>query len=314
MSSSSFYVPESAMAIVAHPDDIEFSCAGTMARWAKAGARISYVLCTSGDVGIDEPGMTRARAAEIREVEARLAAEIAGVGEIIFLGEPDGLLTATLELRKKLVREIRRFRPEVVVTGDPTVVWAGADYINHPDHRAAALAAVEAVFPAAGQPNLFEEIEEQEGFKAHKVRKVYATTWGAADCVRQHRGDHRHQDRVAARPQEPDARLGPRRHDQAVGRRKRQRQRDALRRRLQGGHPRSTTRTGPSASKPRSKKFIREFTPMDANDQNYSLINSRNLRSFADHLLLPEHLRHHRPDQIPVGAEAPAPRHLSGKG
>ena len=181
MTSSSFYVPESAMAIVAHPDDIEFSCAGTMARWAKAGARISYILCTSGDVGIDEPGMTRARAAEIREVEARLAAEIAGVGEIIFLGEPDGLLTATLELRKKLVREIRRFRPEVVVTGDPTVVWAGADYINHPDHRAAALAAVEAVFPAAGQPNLFEEIEEQEGFKAHKVRKVYATTWGAAD-------------------------------------------------------------------------------------------------------------------------------------
>ncbi|MBN1373229.1 MAG: PIG-L family deacetylase [Anaerolineaceae bacterium] len=181
MSSSSFYVPESVMAIVAHPDDIEFSCAGTMARWAKAGARISYVLCTSGDVGIDEPGMTRARAAEIREAEARLAAEIAGVGEIIFLGEPDGLLTATLELRKKLVREIRRFRPEVVVTGDPTVVWAGADYINHPDHRAAALAAVEAVFPAAGQPNLFEEIEEQEGFKAHKVRKVYATTWGAAD-------------------------------------------------------------------------------------------------------------------------------------
>lgn len=181
MTSSSFYVPESAMAIVAHPDDIEFSCAGTMARWAKAGARISYVLCTSGDVGIDEPGMTRARAAEIREAEARLAAEIAGVGEIIFLGEPDGLLIATLELRKKLVREIRRFRPEVVVTGDPTVVWAGADYINHPDHRAAALAAVEAVFPAAGQPNLFEEIEEQEGFKAHKVRKVYATTWGAAD-------------------------------------------------------------------------------------------------------------------------------------
>jgi len=181
MTSSSFYVPESAMAIVAHPDDIEFRCAGTMARWAKAGTRISYILCTSGDVGIDEPGMTRARAAEIREAEARLAAEIAGVGEIVFLGEPDGLLTATLELRKKLVREIRRFRPELVVTGDPTVVWAGADYINHPDHRAAALAAVEAVFPAAGQPNLFEEIEQQEGFKAHKVRKVYATTWGPAD-------------------------------------------------------------------------------------------------------------------------------------
>jgi LmbE family N-acetylglucosaminyl deacetylase len=175
--SSNFYVPESAMAIVAHPDDIEFSCAGTTARWARAGARICYVLCTSGDVGIAEPGMTRARAAEIREAETRTAAEIAGVKEIIFLGEPDGMLVPSLELRKKLVREIRRFRPEVVITGDPTIVWSGEDYINHPDHRAAAQATLDATFPAAGQPNLFEELE-QEGLTAHKPRKVYVTNWG----------------------------------------------------------------------------------------------------------------------------------------
>ncbi len=174
--SNNIYIPESAMAIVAHPDDIEFSCAGTMARWAKAGARISYVLCTSGDVGIADPGMTRARAAEIRETEAREAARIAGASEIIFLHEPDGMLQATLELRKKLVREIRRFRPEVIVTGDPTVVFAGADYINHPDHRAAALAALEATFPAAGQPNLFEELAE-EGLSSHKPRRVYVNVW-----------------------------------------------------------------------------------------------------------------------------------------
>jgi len=177
---NSFYIPESAMAIVAHPDDIEFSCAGTLARWAKAGARTSYVLCTSGDVGIDEPGMTRARASEIREAEQRLAAEIAGAAEVIFLREPDGMLVATLDLRKKIVREIRRFQPEVVICGDPTIVWAGNDYINHPDHRAAATAALDAVFPAAGQPNLFEELE-LEGFQAHKPRKVYATTWDTAD-------------------------------------------------------------------------------------------------------------------------------------
>jgi len=175
--SNNFYVPESAMAIVAHPDDIEFSCAGTAARWARAGARICYVLCTSGDVGIAEPGMTRARAAEIREVEARAAAEIAGVKDIVFLGEPDGMLVPTLELRKKLVREIRRFRPEVVITGDPTIVWSGEDYINHPDHRAAAQATLDATFPAAGQPNLFEELA-QEGLTAHKPRKVYVTNWG----------------------------------------------------------------------------------------------------------------------------------------
>lgn len=172
-----FYVPESAMAIVAHPDDIEFSCAGTMARWAKAGARISYVLCTSGDVGIAEPGMTRERAAEIRESEAREAARIAGVTEIIFLHEPDGMLVPTLELRKKLVREIRRFAPEVIVTSDPTVVFAGPDYINHPDHRAASQAALDATFPAAGQPNLFEELAA-EGLTAHKPRKVYVNIWG----------------------------------------------------------------------------------------------------------------------------------------
>ena len=175
-----FYIPESVMAIVAHPDDIEFSCVGTLARWAKAGSRISYVLCTSGDVGIVEPGMTRQRATEIREAESRAAAEIAGAAEVIFLREPDGMLEATLQLRKRLVREIRRFRPEVVLCGDPTVVWAGGDYINHPDHRAAALAALDATFPAAGQPNLFEELAE-EGLKAHKVRKVFAMVWEKAD-------------------------------------------------------------------------------------------------------------------------------------
>ena len=177
---SAFYVPESAMAIVAHPDDIEFTCVGTMARWVKAGARIAYVLCTSGDVGIDEPGMTRARATEIREAEARAAAEIAGVKEVIFLREPDGLLQATLELRRKLVREIRRFRPEVVITGDPTIVFAGDDYIDHPDHRAASTAALDAVFPAAGQPNLFEDLAA-EGLGPHKPRKVYVTGRGQSE-------------------------------------------------------------------------------------------------------------------------------------
>lgn len=177
---SKAYIPESAMAIVAHPDDIEYSCAGTLARWAREGARISYVLCTSGDVGIDEPGMTRAQAAAIREAEQMAAAKIVGAHEVIFLREPDGLLQPTLELRRKLVREIRRFRPEVVICGDPTIVWAGADYINHPDHRAAATAALDAVFPAAGQPNLFEELA-QEGFNAHKPRKVYVITWDGAD-------------------------------------------------------------------------------------------------------------------------------------
>lgn len=177
---STFFIPESAMAIVAHPDDIEFSCAGTLARWVKAGARISYVLCTSGEVGIAQAEMTKARAAEIREEEQKAAAQVIGAHEVIFLREPDGMLEATLDLRRRLVREIRRFRPEVVICGDPTIVWVGDDYINHPDHRAAATAALDAIFPAAGQPNLFEELAE-EGFQAFKPRKVYVTGWNQND-------------------------------------------------------------------------------------------------------------------------------------
>jgi LmbE family N-acetylglucosaminyl deacetylase len=177
---TSFYFPESAMAISAHPDDNEFSCVGTLARWAKAGTRVIYVLCTSGDVGIDEPGMTRDKATQIREAESLEAARIAGINHVVFLREPDGLLQPTLELRKKIVREIRKYKPEVLLAGDPTIVWSGDDYINHPDHRAAAQAALDAAFPAAGQPNLFEELIA-EGLSAHKVRKVYVHVWDKAD-------------------------------------------------------------------------------------------------------------------------------------
>ncbi len=175
-----FYVPESAMVIFAHPDDIEFGPAGTLARWAQAGARISYVLCTSGEVGIGKKKMTREEACELREAEQRNAAEIVGAQEVIFLREPDGMLQPTVDLRRRLVREIRRFRPEVVICGDPTVVWAGTGYINHPDHRAAATAALDAAFPAAGQPNLFQELED-EGLYAHKPRKVYVYSWLSGD-------------------------------------------------------------------------------------------------------------------------------------
>ena len=177
---SNIYIPESAIAIVAHPDDIEFSCAGTLASWAQSGARIKYILCTSGDSGIDDPNITREKAAEIRENEQQEAAKIIGVQDVIFLREPDGLLQPTIELRKTLIKEIRKFRPEVVICGDPTIVWVGNDYINHPDHRAAATAALDATFPASGQINLFREFEEL-GIYAHKPRKVFVTSWRDAD-------------------------------------------------------------------------------------------------------------------------------------
>ncbi len=168
------------MVIVAHPDDAEFGSAGTIARWVQEGATAAYILATSGDVGIAEPGMTNARAAEIREAEALAAAKVVGVEEVIFLREPDGMLENTLDLRRRLVREMRRFKPEIVITGDPTMFYTPRGGINHPDHRAIAAAALDAIFPAVGQPNLFQELEA-EGLKAHKVRKVYLTARGQGD-------------------------------------------------------------------------------------------------------------------------------------
>ena len=179
--SDAFYAPKRAMVIVAHPDDIEFGCAGTVARWVKAGAEVCYVLCTSGDVGIAKPELTRAQVTEIREAEQLAAAEVVGVTEVVFLREPDGTLVNTLDLRKRLVREIRRFQPDVVVCLDSTLFFVSSNtYINHPDHRAAGTAAVDAVFPAAGQPHVFEELA-QEGLAAHKVRKLYIDSWGNGD-------------------------------------------------------------------------------------------------------------------------------------
>jgi len=170
------YIPKRVMVIAAHPDDIEFSCAGTIARWVKAGVEVCYILCTSGDVGIADPAITKEEAARIREAEQIEAAAVLGVSNVVFLREPDGMVEATIQLRKRLVREIRKFRPDTVICGDPQVLWAGDGYINHPDHRATALAAVDAIFPAAGQPTLFKELEA-EGLTAHKPYKVYIEAW-----------------------------------------------------------------------------------------------------------------------------------------
>jgi LmbE family N-acetylglucosaminyl deacetylase len=165
------------MVIVAHPDDIEFSCAGTIARWVKEGAEVCYVLCTSGDVGIIDPHITKAEAAALRESEQTAAAAVVGVHNVVYLREPDGMLEPTIALRKRLVREIRKFRPDTLICGDPQSLWTGDDYINHPDHRAAATAAIDAVFPAAGMPTLFKELEA-EGLTAHKTHKVYVQSFG----------------------------------------------------------------------------------------------------------------------------------------
>lgn len=168
---SNGYIPEKAMFIFAHPDDIEFGAAGTAAKWAMHGSVITYVVITDGNVGSHDVEMTAEQLATIRRSEQSAAAKVAGVKNCIFLGYHDGLLEPSLELRKELVRLIRIHKPNVVVCGDPTLFFRG-DRINHPDHRAAAKAAIDAVFPSSEMHLLHPEFEE-EGITPHKVNYVY---------------------------------------------------------------------------------------------------------------------------------------------
>ena len=171
MTNANAYIPQRAMFIFAHPDDIEFGTAGTAAKWAKYGIEVSYVVLTDGNIGSHEVGMTAEKLAQIRRREQSAAAEVAGVARCLFMGEPDGRLQPTLELRKKLVRLIRQHKPNVIVCGDPQFFYSD-DYINHPDHRNAGQVALEAVFPTADSPLIFPELVE-EGYEPHKVNYVY---------------------------------------------------------------------------------------------------------------------------------------------
>jgi LmbE family N-acetylglucosaminyl deacetylase len=161
-------VPEAAMVIVAHPDDAEFTVGGTVAKWAKAGCRVTYVVCTDGNAGSVDADITREKLAEIRRAEQRAACATLGVSEVVFLGYDDDQLEPTLELRRELVRAIRQYKPEVVITGDPTRLFEGDDYINHPDHRAAAQAALDAAAPASEMPLLWPEVGAP-----HRVSQLY---------------------------------------------------------------------------------------------------------------------------------------------
>jgi LmbE family N-acetylglucosaminyl deacetylase len=169
-----------ALIIAAHPDDIEFVVAGTAAKWARAGTVVGYVLATSGDAGSHVPGITREEVARIREREQRAAAKIAGVDEVVFLGYHDGEVEPTLALRRDLVREIRRFRPDTVICYDPSRLLVGDRYINHPDHRAVGQAALDAIAPAAAMPLVFPELLE-EGLEPHRVKEVLVASSPEAD-------------------------------------------------------------------------------------------------------------------------------------
>jgi LmbE family N-acetylglucosaminyl deacetylase len=161
------------MVIAAHPDDAEFGAAGTVARWAREGREIIYVVCTNGDKGSSDLGMTPERLAAIREQEQRQAARLLGVKDIVFLGHPDGSLEDTPAFRGELVRLLRKYRPDTVLTSDPY-----RHYLWHRDHRVAGMVALDAVYPYA-RDHLFYPEHLAEGLLPHKVKEVYL--WGSEE-------------------------------------------------------------------------------------------------------------------------------------
>jgi LmbE family N-acetylglucosaminyl deacetylase len=164
--------PARFMVIVAHPDDVDFGPAGTSATWIDTGAVGWLVCCTSGDAGSEDADLDPLVLAATREAEQRAAADIIGFAGVSFLHQPDGALVNDLALRELLVREIRRFRPDAVITSDPEVIFRKGRGVNHADHRAAGMAAVDAVFPAARNPMAFPGLV-REGLQPHRVRRLY---------------------------------------------------------------------------------------------------------------------------------------------
>src|SRR5882762_8146553 len=167
--------PKRVLSIHAHPDDQEFTVAGTLAKWARAGSEIVTVCLTRGEAGSNKStpaDMTRERLAKIREEEQRAACGALGIAEVVFLGYEDGVLTPSIDLRRDLTRLVRRHRPDAVVTGDPTVRYYGTRYMNHPDHRVAADVALDAIFPSAETRFIFPELLD-EGLAPHHVGAVW---------------------------------------------------------------------------------------------------------------------------------------------
>ena len=160
------------MVIVAHPDDADFGPAATASRWIDAGSVGWLVCCTSGDAGGEDPDLDPMELAALREEEQRMAADVVGYAGVSFLHQPDGALDNDLALREHLVREIRTFRPDAVLASDPEVVFYRDGGVNHTDHRAAGMAAVDAVYPAARNPMAFPWLAKS-GLASHVVRRVY---------------------------------------------------------------------------------------------------------------------------------------------
>jgi LmbE family N-acetylglucosaminyl deacetylase len=169
--------PKVVLGVAAHPDDLDFGCSGTIARWSSEGAKTYYLIITDGSKGSSDPKLTSEELIKIRQEEQRAAGKVLGLQDVFFLNYPDSYLEVTQDLKKDIVKMIRKIKPDVVITMDPTVVYSlSRGFINHSDHRAAGQSTIDAVFPQARDRLTFPELLE-EGLEPHKVPTLLLTNF-----------------------------------------------------------------------------------------------------------------------------------------
>jgi len=199
---------ERALAVVAHPDDLDFGAAGTIATWTDEGIEVTYCICTDGDAGGFDPAVPRDQIGGIRQAEQRAAAKEVGVGEVVFLGYPDGQLVPSFDLRRDISRVIRQVRPQRLLMQSPEINWERIA-ASHPDHRAAGEATLGAVYPDARNPFTHTTLLQDEGLDAWTVHDVWVMSAGQGAnrwidvtdtfdrklaALRQHRSQTEHMD------------------------------------------------------------------------------------------------------------------------
>ena len=160
------------MVVVAHADDAEWGCSGTVAKLCAEGWQMVYVLCTDGSKGIDDPEIDGDELIRIRKQEQTNAGQVLGLYDVVFLGYEDAMLQPSLELRRDIARAIRRYRPDLLICQNPVRTLVGRGYIGHPDHYAAGEASLAAVYPTARDRLTFPELLS-EGLEPHKVRELW---------------------------------------------------------------------------------------------------------------------------------------------
>lgn len=172
-------MPERILVVTAHPDDVDFGAAGSVATWTDAGAHVTYCIVTDGDAGGSDPTVSREDMRRIRRAEQEAAAGEVGVKDLVWLGYPDGRVEATLDLRRDISRVIRQVRPQLVVTQSPDRLWERI-FASHPDHLAVGEATMCAVYPDSRNPFAFPELAEA-GLEAHTVPEVWLMASSEAD-------------------------------------------------------------------------------------------------------------------------------------